>query len=252
MTTEKSSDPGRQLWAQLILAAGLVAAAFVLGYQTKTIGSGRSTVSIKGLAEKPIKADTAEWTVTAKAHGKDFPEAVRLLRASKKELLAFIAGQGFGPNAYQETAEQIEPAYVEEESERGRIRQVQKGFDATQDIVVRSNNLDLVSRSYRDILDFRSAGHSVGYQPPNYLVSNLEEIKISLIHAATDNAKLRALEFIKGSSADLGAIRSASQGAFYILSGRSDQEPDEYGGRYDKSTVDKIARVVVTVEYNLQ
>jgi len=27
---------------------------------------------------------------------------------------------------------------------------------------------------------------------------------------------------------------------------------DSYGGRYDKSTIDKMARVVVTIEYNIE
>ena len=46
-------------------------------------------------------------------------------------------------------------------------------------------------------------------------------------------------------------VRSASQGAFYILPARGSSSDDEYGGTYDKSTIDKLARVVVTVEYAL-
>jgi len=44
---------------------------------------------------------------------------------------------------------------------------------------------------------------------------------------------------------------SASQGAFYILQPGASVEASEYGGAYDKSTIDKIARVVVTIEYNI-
>lgn len=46
-------------------------------------------------------------------------------------------------------------------------------------------------------------------------------------------------------------MRSASQGAFYILPARGARSDDEYGGTYDKTTIDKVARVVVTVEYAL-
>lgn len=75
---------------------------------------------------------------------------------------------------------------------------------------------------------------------------------MSLIAAATENARRRAEEFIKSGKARLGSIRSASQGAFYILADTTDARADDYGGVYDKSTVDKVARVVVTVEFNIE
>ena len=48
-------------------------------------------------------------------------------------------------------------------------------------------------------------------------------------------------------------MKSAQQGAFYILPvGGSDDSDSQYGGVYDKSTVAKVARVVVTVVYNIE
>jgi hypothetical protein len=47
-------------------------------------------------------------------------------------------------------------------------------------------------------------------------------------------------------------MRSASQGAFYILPAGASVEVNDYGGTYDKSTIDKLARVVVTIDYNIE
>jgi hypothetical protein len=47
-------------------------------------------------------------------------------------------------------------------------------------------------------------------------------------------------------------MRSASQGAFYILPPNASTDSSEYGGVYDKSTVDKKARVVVTIDYSIE
>ena len=41
-------------------------------------------------------------------------------------------------------------------------------------------------------------------------------------------------------------------GAFYILPVGTEQDSQDYGGTYDKSTMDKVARVVVTIDYNLE
>ena len=50
----------------------------------------------------------------------------------------------------------------------------------------------------------------------------------------------------------LGSFRLASQGIFYILADTTDVWADDYSGVYDKPTADRIARVVVTVEFNIE
>ena len=90
------------------------------------------------------------------------------------------------------------------------------------------------------------------YRAPDYLVRDLESVKMSLISTATGNARLRAEEFAKVGKVKVGAMRSASQGAFYILPADSDASSDDYGGVYDKTTIAKKARVVVTIEYGIE
>ena len=48
----------------ILLAIGMSASAFILGVQGKRAMSGQQTITVKGLAEKPIKADSAEWVLT--------------------------------------------------------------------------------------------------------------------------------------------------------------------------------------------
>ena len=74
---------------------------------------------------------------------------------------------------------------------------------------------------------------------------------MSLIAAATQNARKRAEEFVKQDHLQVGPMRSASQGAFYILAPGGENDNDDYGGTYDKTTVNKIAKVVVTIVYSI-
>jgi len=92
----------------------------------------------------------------------------------------------------------------------------------------------------------------VNADSPLYLVSNLEDIKMSLISSATENARKRASEFTKQDGVHVGVMRSASQGSFYILSASANAETDDYGGIYDKTTINKTAKVVVTIVYNIE
>lgn len=235
-----------------LLALGMTVGAFILGTQLKHIGGGRQTIVVKGLAEKPVKADYAEWTIGARTNGQTFAEALAKLREARPALDEFLKKAGFDKDALSESAESVEPKMVQEETASGRSHEVQKGFDASQQIVATSRDLARVASAHKAAVEFEAAGHPVFYSAPLYLVSNLEEVKMSLIGAATLNAQKRAGEFARNGGVKVGAMRSASQGAFYILRAGANVEAEEYGGSYDKSTVDKTARVVVTIEYNIE
>ena len=248
LTDEKSRTI---LFAAFILAAGFVLGTFFLGSQTKMIGSGRATVSVKGLAEKPIKADCAEWSISTSAKGKTFAEALQNLRKEKTALDAFLDKLGFGAQVREDSVEMVGPHYVEVER-KDRTVQVQDGYEASQTVTITTRDIALIGKASTAALEYKASGADIAYEFPTYLVSNLEEIKMSLISAATENAYARAKEFIKHGDSQLGSMRSASQGAFYILADAANSDTSDYGGTYDKTTVNKIARVVVTIEFNLK
>jgi len=254
--TEMSQETKQGLPRALIafgalLAAGMCIAAFILGTQVRNVGSGRQSISVKGLAEKAVKADRAEWQVGLQARGSTFADALSHLRAAMPKLHAFIAQQGFVQDAISAGDEQVEPFYTEEERPNGQTRRVQNGFQAYQNITIHTSELDKIAAANKAALEFKAAGNPITYSSPSYLIGNLEEVKMSLIAAATQNAQSRAEEFVKNGNARIGAMRSASQGAFYILRAGDSVDASDYGGAYDRSTVDKTARVVVTVEYNI-
>ena len=246
------STPNRFIPEAIIIAIAAVVAATVLGNQLKVIGSGQQTIVVKGLAEKSVRADQAEWTISLSVNGATFVEALAKLRKEKPSLDQFLDKAGIDAQLRTDSSESVEPHMVEEELANGRSRQVQKGFDAAQTITISSKDMDKVIAANHAALQFEADGHPVSYSSPRFLVSNLEEIKMSLIGAATRNARTRADEFAKNGGVTVGSMRSASQGAFYILPPGSTVESSEYGGTYDKSTVNKIARVVVTIDYNIE
>jgi len=247
----KQRLPGALIAFGVLLAVGMCIAAFILGTQVRNVGSGRQTISVKGLAEKAVKADHAEWQIGLQARGRTFAEALSNLRAVRPKLDAFIAQQGFGAETLSAGEEQVEPSYIEQDRPNLPPRKVQDGYQAQQTLSIRTNDLNKIAAANKAALEFKAAGNPISYSIPSYLISNLEEVKMSLIAAATQNAQTRAEEFVKNGNARIGAMRSASQGAFYILRAGDSVDTSDYGGTYDRSTVDKTARVVVTVEYNL-
>jgi len=62
--TENNQFPKAIMVLGLLLAISMAIAAFILGVQAKRAVSGQQSVTVKGLAEKPIKADSAEWIIS--------------------------------------------------------------------------------------------------------------------------------------------------------------------------------------------
>jgi hypothetical protein len=236
----------------IIFSIALVVAASVLGYQVKQVGGGRETISVKGLAEKPIKADRAEWRVQIQVKGDSNSDALARLRRERPRLDEFLAKAGFDGAAISESNESVEPNYEQVEGRNGNLRAVQQGNIARQSLTISTTDIERVIAASKAIVQFEADGHPVSYGEPQYLVSNLEEVKMSLIAAAMQNSRTRAAEFAKNGDVEVGRMRSASQGAFYILAADADQDVSDWGGSYDKSTVEKIARVVVTVDYGIR
>jgi uncharacterized protein len=235
----------------VLIALGLSAGGFLLGVQVKHIGSGKQSILVKGLAEKPVTADYAEWTVGVHLDGATFAAALKALREQRPLLDQFLTQQGFDKNSMKVGAEDVSPKMVEEQRSMDRFVQVQKGYTVNQDIMISTKDLAKIQAASRAILDVEAKTQAIYHSQPLFLVSNLEAIKMSLIGSATQNAKSRAEEFAKNGGIKVGAMHSASQGAFYILRAGASMEGGDYGGAYDKTTIEKSARVVVTIEYNI-
>ncbi len=236
----------------LLLAGGMTFSAYVLGTQARKAIPTKNQITVKGLAVKNVQADSAEWTLTISVNDPTFAQALEHLRNVRPVVDAFLQREGFEKGSLVEGNENVSPHYETIYLENGAQKQEQKGFDAVQSITVVSKDLKRVAQAARNILTLQAEGHPVTATPPLYLVSNLEGIKMSLIAEATANARKRAEEFVKQDGARVGTMRSASQGAFYILPEGAAADSDEYGGVYDKSTINKTAKVVVTIVYGIE
>jgi uncharacterized protein len=236
----------------LLLALGMSFAALILGVHAKKAASGQQAVTVKGLAVKEVRADSAEWTVTISVNQPTFSEALNKLREERPALDAFLTKEGLGKSSWQEGGESVSAHMETVYLPQGGTKSEQKGYDASQSIVLATKDLAKIVAANKNILALEAEGRPFTAVAPQYLVGNLEEIKMSLIAAATQNARKRAEEFVKQDNVKVGVMRSASQGAFYVLAPGGENDNDDYGGTYDKTTINKIAKVVVTIVYNIE
>lgn len=236
----------------IILALGLIAAAFVLGTQFKNLKQS-GTITVKGLAEAPYKANLAQIQMGVSAWGQDYAGALANGKNDFKALQQFVASKGFSVSSQNVTPISVEPYNEDYVDEQGQTHTRQNGYKATQTLSISSQELNKITNMLAQVQNYRISHESVTFEKPQYLLNDLEKIKHDLIAKATDDANKRAEEFAKTGHAKVGVMRSASQGSFNILDAHNPNTDDsDYGGTYDKDGVDKLVRLVVTIDYAIE
>ncbi|URK16251.1 SIMPL domain-containing protein [Thalassospira sp. GO-4] len=235
-----------KVFAAIVVAGGIAASGWMVGQGIENMRSLDRFVTVKGLAERDVKADKAVWPMTYVATDDVLQNAQAKIDADTKTLLDFLASHGITRDQTElqnlQVTDQLAQAY--------RSGPVESRFIVNQTIQVRTDDVDAVVAASQDIGKLLQGGIVLGgqgYNPgPSYLFTGLNAIKPDMIAAATANAREAAMQFATDSGGQLGGIRRATQGLFQILAG------DGAPNMNEASQINKTVRVVTTMEYLIE
>ena len=231
----------------LMLAAAIAAAGWFVGEGFIEGRAADRYVTVKGISEKEVEADTALWPIRFVATDDDLAVARQQVEASHRQVLAFLDHHEIDPASAEvqglEVNDRLANAYSNVTPE--------SRYTINQTLMVRSGDPRLIAEASQEVSELVDAGVvlSMGsgpYNGPTYLFTRLTELKPGMIAEATANARRAAEQFAKDSGSRIGAIRRANQGVFVILP--RDQAP----GIQEGGQLHKTVRVVSTIEYLLE
>jgi len=240
-----------------LIRASIVALGIALGGLLAGVGVGRIKasdrfVTVKGVAEREVRADIAIWPLHVTGADNDLTAAHAKLTRSITGVRAFLVRHGIDTSQVELTGFGVHDALAQQ---FGGDRTPQNRYIVRQTLVVRSSKPDLVLLASQQIGELAAigvvvssgAGGEYGGQGggPTFLFTKLNELKPAMIADATARAREAAEQFARDSRSELGGIRRANQGIFEIV-GR-EQAP----GIMSEGQVAKLVRVVSTVEYFL-
>jgi hypothetical protein len=240
------------------VCVGLVGGAAIVGRSLQEIRKGERYVTVKGVAERDVKADLAVWAMKLRVAGGDLAEAGRAMEAARAKVLQFLAQKGF---AAEEVAGQDlrvsdrQAADFGGANMRDMLRYV---VEAT--ITLRSKDVDRVQQVSRMTDELVRAGVVLSAKNdwqasgPRFLFTRLNAVKPEMLAEATKSARAAAVQFAADSGSAVGAIRRASQGLFSIADRDQNAPGQVEGGNQESGETDpnKRVRVVVTVDYFLE
>jgi hypothetical protein len=231
----------------ITLALGLVVSAVVVSHSLERIKLAGDKITVKGYAEEKVVSDAGTWRGTVAVRAADLQAGYGELEkdsARVMQLLKATAGEGAVVSMAPVTTRTVYETGPGG-AQTGRVAgyELERGFELT------SNDVKLVARVAGEASSLISEGVNINSWPPQYFFGDLNAVKVRLIGAATRDAQLRAEQFASNSGVTVGPLRSASQGVFQITRPNSTDTADY--GSYDTSTVEKVVKAVVTVEYSV-
>lgn len=220
-----------------IASIGLMVGGYLLGDGLLRAKEAERSVTVRGLAERDVTADLATWTISYSANATDLASAQAKVRADTQAIESFFDSLGFPDEALQPTGANVSSYTnrgITTYTVRQRLSLRTKDIERAQKAVARQ--FDLVGRG---VLLEEGSGMS-------YSFTGLNAIKPEMVAQATRDARASAQQFAEDSGANVGAIKSATQGYFSI------EARDGSGGGWGQADSPyKKVRVVTTVNFSL-
>ena len=235
----------------LIVSFGI--SALFIGRSLQRFKAEDRSVSVKGFAEREVKADLAVWIIQTRMANNDLMEGSKAIEEAKNKVIAFML-----QNQIKQDEIIVEGILVTDKKAQ-QYDNFQPGnsfrYLITQNFQIRSNNVDLlqkVSRMTGELLQVGIFLSNSDYgNPLQFYFTKLNEIKPEMITEATQNARKAAQQFANENDSKLGSLKKANQGLFTIVDRTASLSGGEGGYASGTNDLFKKVRVVISAEYSI-
>ncbi len=226
----------------LLIALGLSVAGYFVSQTLYNAKVALNTAEAKGLAERRVISDRVNWKVLFTLTGaqrSDIPALYEEAEKNQSIIFELLKSNGFDESEIKIGILQYD--YLEYRDDQQKL--VDESHSLVGSLSVESDKVELVSKVRASINKLMAQGINITNLDPAYRFTRLNEIKPDMLREATTNARLAANEFAVNAGVNVGGIRSARQGSFYVR-----DAGEEYG---DTNKIEKDVRVVTTIVFFL-
>lgn len=236
----------KSLFIPLSVVIGLIGAAFIVSKPWVTIQHAEP-ITVKGYAEKDVLADRGSLTIRVEEKGETNAQAYENAGKSLDQVMELI-GQLLGEDSdIKELSTSINE--IKKLNEKGSRTNEIEFYEASRSLRVNTEKVEELAVLSRKLYDLNSKGVQLTQRGPDFFVSGLNEVKLELMERATKNGHERAEIMAESSGEKLGSLVSAKQGVIQITKPNS-SATSSYG-MYDTETIEKVVKLVVTLEFKI-
>ena len=226
-----------------ILSFGLIISAALISNAIYNSDRSQSRITVKGVAEKRVKADKAIINIIFSTSNTKLEDAQSNIAGKEKAVLDILKSLELKENEYQINNVKVQPKFSERQQEREtKIL----SYDVMQSVAVIPKNIEKSDEIYQKLQELKITFNNIEIIKPEYYIVSIEKYKKDLLISATENAEMRAIEMLKVNKNEIGRLENMTQGQFEVLPDKEDAKhvnDDELNQMYKK------LRSVVTVTY---
>lgn len=226
--------------AGALMASGIATAGYFVSETIYKSKVGINTAEAKGLAERRVTSDRANWEISfnvSAGNGVVIANLYKRFEEHQQIIIEEIKKSGFSDAEISVGAVD----YYGQDFRDDKQVIVDRQYTLTGLISIDTDNVPLVAKARVNVGKLIAKGISLQNKKPTYQFTKLNDVKPEMLKEATKNARIAAETFAENVGAKVGGIRSARQGGFNITDAGA-----EYG---DRNKIEKDVRVVTTVSF---
>ena len=244
---EKMNGEKNNYWtnAGAAIAVGLVVSSLIFGWFYSKTKKGDEAITVTGSAKKRIKSDLVVWSAGVSTQSARVTDAYRQLSEEIPRIKQYLAGKGIVED--QMTVSSISTTAQKKQDENGNETSEIIGYSLSQQIEVKSVEVDKISQIAREATELINQGILIESHAPQFYYTKIGDLKIEMLGEAAKDAKERAEKIAASTGNSIGSVRSARMGVLQITAADSTDVSDS--GIYDTSSIDKDMTAVVNVSF---
>lgn len=243
----------------LILALGLIFAAYVISGTWKKVSRGNVTITVTGSASKEIKSDLGIWEGSFTNESASLTDAYAKLQTTHNKVLGYLKSKGFTEDKIKFSSISTTTLYENKSNEnnfggkyipKSTSSNKIEGYRLSQSVSIESNDVDKIDQLSREATELINQGIEINSEAPRFLYTKLGDLKIEMIGLASQDAKIRAEQIAKSTGDKVGEVRSSKTGVMQV-NAKNDTQVSDYGVN-DNSSLEKTITAVVNVSFSIE
>lgn len=227
--------------SSIILSLGITLSGYFISTGIVSIKNASKVVEVRGLDERPVKANEGYLDLRISTSSNDLIEASKAMEAKQELVTTYLLKEGFSKEEIH-----VIPVTITDNStftSQDPNAKPPPKYTARGGASCGTYNVDLVGNALVKSSSLIEKGVLIESSFAKYLFTDLNKLKPEMLKKATQNARESAETFAKDAGVPLGSMRSASQGLFSVTAPNADFD--------DETSVMKKVRVVVKASYQL-
>lgn len=233
----------------LILSAAVIFSCFIGVNGLAEFKRKKYEINIKGYTKQQILSDWIVWTGYYDVEADNLKEGYVLLEADQKKVNSYLIAKGFKQEDLIFSSISISEKYSL--NEWGGYTNEVIGHKLAQTVTISSDEIDRVTELSRKATELLNEGVQFQSQAPEYHYTKLEDLKVSMLAEATQDATKRAELIAVNAGSQLGELTQAKLSSIQVTPLYS--VPNDYYDWYgyssyiDNDTVSLEKEVTVSV-----